>query len=142
MKIYKSKKDCLTLILFIAIIILTAMVFIMGRSCFMSNPFALLLLMLPTLLILWIYFDTYYIIEDRKLKYHSAFLNGEIEIKNIREVIYGKMIWVGIKPALARNGLIIKFNKYDEIYISPINNDEMISDLMEFNPDIEVVKNQ
>jgi len=91
------------------------------------------------ILLIWIYFDTYYIIDGQILKYHSAFIKGEIEISNIREVVKGKTSWVGIKPALARKGLIIKFNKFDEIYISPISNDMMISDLIEINPNIKII---
>ena len=82
---------------------------------------------------------TYYVIDGQTLKYHSAFIKGEIKISNIREIIKGQTTWVGIKPALARKGLIIKFNKFDEIYISPISNDMMISDLIEINPNIKII---
>jgi hypothetical protein len=139
MKIYKSKKDSLIFILIIGIMLLTFIVFFMDKDYFVKNPVVLLPLFLPISLILWIYFDTYYIIEDKKLKYHSAFLRGTIDIMNIREIVNGKTIWMGIKPALARNGLSIKFNKFDEVYIAPIDNNGMISDLLEINPDIKVV---
>ncbi len=49
-------------------------------------------------------------------------------------------MWSGIKPALARNGLIIRYHKYDEIYIAPESNDEMIDDLMKLNPSIKVIE--
>jgi len=47
-------------------------------------------------------------------------------------------MWSGIKPALARNGLIIKYAKYEEIYLAPENNDEMVADLLKINSEIKV----
>lgn len=35
-------------------------------------------------------------------------------------------MWSGTKPALAKNGLIIKLNTYEKVYIAPIDNNEMI----------------
>ena len=102
--------------------------------------FILLPLLSPLILIFWIYFDTFYKIENNKLIYRSGFLRGKIEILNIKEILKGKTMWSGIKPALARNGLIIKFNKYDEIYIAPENNDELISDLIKLNSEIKITE--
>jgi hypothetical protein len=68
----------------------------------------------------------------------NIFLRGKIEIQNIHEILKGKARWSGIKPALARKGLIIKFNIYGEIYIAPENNDEMISDLLKLNSKIKI----
>jgi len=139
MKIYKSKKDILIISIAIVILLLPVMVFFMDKTYFARNPVALLPLLLPVILMLWIYFDTYYIIEDQKLKYHSAFLRGEIDIMNIREIVNGETVWVGIKPALARKGLIIKFNRFDEIYIAPADNNGLITDLLVIKPEIKVV---
>jgi len=47
-------------------------------------------------------------------------------------------MWSGTKPALAKNGLIIKYSKYDEIYLAPENNNEMVTDLLKINPNIKV----
>ncbi len=55
-----------------------------------------------------------------------------------REVIKGKTLWVGLKPATARKGLIIKYGKFDEIYISPQTNDEFINRLLELNDAIKI----
>ena len=139
MKIYKSKRGSLILILIIGVVLLFLIILFLQKRHLLENPLPLLILFLPMILLIWIYFDTYYIIDGQILKYHSAFIKGEIEISNIREVVKGKTSWVGIKPALARKGLIIKFNKFDEIYISPISNDMMISDLIEINPNIKII---
>jgi hypothetical protein len=139
MKIYKSKKDSLMKILIIGFTLLPIIIFFIDLKVFRENPFPLLILYLPLSILLWIYFDTYYIIDGQKLKYHSAFIKGEIEINTIKKIVKGKTVWVGIKPALASKGLIIKFKKFDEIYISPISNEMMISDLIEINPNINII---
>ena len=47
-------------------------------------------------------------------------------------------MWSGTKPALAKNGLIIKHHTYDEIYVAPENKTEMISDLLKVDSDIKI----
>ena len=89
-------------------------------------------------LLIWIYVDTSYKIENDKFKYHSAFLRGEIEISKIREIAQGKTLYSGIKPALATNGIIIRYEKYNEIYVAPENNDILIADLLKLNASIVV----
>ena len=49
-------------------------------------------------------------------------------------------MWTGIKPALAKKGLIIKY-KYNEIYIAPQSNAELVADLLYINPEIKIVGN-
>lgn len=139
-KIYKANRKGLINYLLIGSLILPIVVFFLDKSTFTEKPFILLPLLSPLILIFWIYFDTSYKIENNILIYRSGFLRGKIGIPNIKEIIKGKTMWSGIKPALAKNGLIIKFNKYDEIYIAPENNDELISDLIKLNTEIKVTE--
>ena len=138
MKIYKAKRKGPINYLLIGFMALPLVIFYLEKDRFMEEPFLLILLLIPLLLILWIYFDTFYKIENDKLIYRSGFLRGKIEIAAITEILKGKTMWSGIKPALARNGLVIKFNQYDEIYIAPENNDDIISHLLKVNPDIKI----
>jgi hypothetical protein len=140
MKIYKASRKGFINYLLIGFLIFPIAIFYFEEKTFTQNPFILLLLLSPLILITWIYFDTSYKIENGKLIYRSGFLRGKIEIQKIREIITGKTMWSGRKPALAKKGLIIKFNKYDEIYIAPQNNKEMISDLLKVNPEINIVE--
>lgn len=55
----------------------------------------------------------------RNLNIERDLIRGKIEIVGIKEIIIGKSLWSGFKPATAKNGLIIKYDKYNEIYISP-----------------------
>ena len=140
MKIYKANRKGFINYLLIGTLILPIVVFFLDKNTFTEEPFLLLLLLIPLSLISWIYFDTFYQIEKNDLIYRSGFLRGKVEIQNIRGILKGKTMWSGIKPALARNGLIIKFNKYDEIYIAPEDNDKLISDLLKLNPGIEIIE--
>jgi hypothetical protein len=72
------------------------------------------------------------------LIYRSGFVRGKIDILSVKEILKGKTMWSGLKPALATKGLVIKYNKYDEIYVAPESNDEMISDLLKINPEIKI----
>lgn len=87
-------------------------------------------------LLLWILHCTCYELTDGLLKYRSGPAHGKIETCRIREVVKGTTVWIGNKPATARKGLLIKYDRFEEIYISPENNDTFIAELLKVNPDI------
>ena len=89
-------------------------------------------------LLLWIYFGTYYQLTETELIYRSGPLRGKIPLNEIREIVKGKTLYAGIKPATAGKGLIVKFGKYDEIYISPDSNDSFILEIGKRNREIVV----
>jgi len=41
---------------------------------------------------------------------------------------------VGLKPATATKGLIIKYDKYNDIYISPDSNESFVEAILKINP--------
>jgi len=139
MKTYKPRKDWLIYSLLTIVILLPLPIFISDAEAVLQRPLILLALWSPLPLLLWIFFDTAYAIKEGKLYYRSAFINGNIDIQTIRKVDMNSTMWSGIKPALATKGMIIYFNRFDEIYIAPENNEAMISDLLEINPEIQVV---
>jgi hypothetical protein len=140
MKTYKAKRQGFINYLLIGCLLLLIVIFFLDKETFSEKPFILLPLLSPLVLLFWIYVDTSYKIENNELTYRSGFLRGRIGIPNIKEIKKGKTMWSGIKPALARNGLIIKFNKNDEIYIAPEENYELISDLLNKNPGIKITE--
>jgi len=103
-----------------------------------SSYVTISLLLLVSAFLLWSYYGTYYELAQKQIKYNCGPIKGKIEIKEIREVIKGKTLWVGLKPATARKGLIIKYGKFDEIYMSPQTNDEFINRLLELNDAIKI----
>ncbi|MCP9201263.1 PH domain-containing protein [Gramella sp. GC03-9] len=99
-----------------------------------------LVLILVLILLFWILMSTKYELSDKYLFYQSGPIKGKIEIDKIREIIVGKSLWAGLKPALATKGLIIKYNKYDEIYISPESNELFVQKIKEINPGINIIE--
>lgn len=93
-----------------------------------------------TLFLLWTYKTTFYILKNDTLIWKSGPFKGAIEIKNINKIEYHKGIIVPTiwKPALSHIGLIITYNKYDDIYISPEKSEQFITQLLETNPNITI----
>lgn len=135
---FSSRKDILVTSLVSGVIMLlvglTFLQLYQGKEWHWAN----LLVLAVILLLLWIYFDTSYQLTKEHLIYKSGPIRGKINIADIREVEANKTLYVGIKPALARKGLIIKYNQYDEIYISPNTNESFIKKLLELNVGIKI----
>jgi hypothetical protein len=140
MTTYKSSRKGAINYLLIGAIALPIVIFLLDKETFTKNPYILLPLLGILIQILWIYFDTSYKIVNDELLYFSGFVRGKIKIANIREIAKGKTMWSGMKPALSGKGLIIKYNRFDRIYISPEDNDEVTKHLLKINPDIRIVK--
>lgn len=135
-KKYKAKKGkfIIYLILFLCFSVLGSYLSLEEKN------FIFILFILPTVLFIWIYLDTSYAIENDKLLYRSAFLRGKININDINEISVGKTMWSGLKPALAKNGLIIRYKYNNEIYFAPESNSELISDLLKINAEIKIIR--
>ena len=138
MKIYKANKNGLIRYFLIFFFLLPLLSLLSAEETVSQRMLLFFLSSTPFGLLLWIYLDTYYQIQGGLLIYHSAFLGGKIEIAKIREIVKEKTMWVGIKPALATKGLIIKYNTFDETYIAPEDNNEMVDDLLKINPGIKI----
>lgn len=119
--------------------------FIMIRA-FTQKPwsyemlFPLGLIVASAFFILWLWFATSYNITLTHLHYQSGPFKGKIPVDQITEIIVNKTLWAGMRPATARGGLIVKYNKYDEIYISPYTNESFLKILLEYNPNIKITQ--
>ena len=93
---------------------------------------------LVILFLLWIAFKTYYKVDNKTIFWQSGPFYGKIAIDKIIKIEHHKGIFVPViwKPALSHIGLIITYNKYDDIYISPENEKEFIIHLLKSNPQI------
>ena len=131
---------------FFSILILGLVAFLIGFSVFgiafgwieKSDYWILIPFLTIDALLLWIYFGTSYQLTNTDLLYRSGPIRGKIRIDEIREIVTGKTLYAGLKPATAGKGLIIKFRKYDEIYISPLSNEVFIAEILKRNPDIVI----
>ncbi|MCL6257742.1 PH domain-containing protein [Aquiflexum sp. TKW24L] len=138
MKKYKAKKGIGIKMLLAFSILFPAVVYISDRQSLFNFFGLFLLLLIPLLMLGWVYLSTAYWIDNQKLYYKSAFLKGDLDILQITGITKNKTMWTGVKPAMAGKGLIIKM-KYDEIYVAPEDNEEMIKDLSRINPRIEII---
>lgn len=138
-KTYKAKRTKGFIFLMICMLLMPILLYFAGTEMISKNPWGMLPLLSPLVLIVWLYIDTGYKVVEDKLYYRSAFLRGNIPIDKIQKITKGKTLWSGTKPALAGKGLIIVYNKYDEIYIAPVSNDELIADLLSINPAIQII---
>lgn len=142
---FNSRKDILFQCIMIgfsgALLLLVVLLFFENNRVNLSFILTQILLLSCAGFFIWIYFDTNYELNKTELKYKSGPIKGKINIEDIREIVKGKTLWIGLKPALARNGLIVKYEKYDEIYISPETNDLFVSKILELNNNIKITTN-
>lgn len=108
---------------------------VMGKQ---EEVLGLIVLALAISLMLWLWFDTGYRIDSQFIRFRSGPFRGKIRVSSIREVVVGTTMWSGFRPALARNGVIVKFNQYDDIYFSPDDNEAFVAVLTQINPQIRI----
>lgn len=139
---FEAKRGSYIKSLLISSFALPVLVLAFNWNVMSEKPIACILLMLPFCVFVWIYVDTNYLIRGNRLYYRSAFIRGTIDIDKIREITVGKTSWTGIRPATALRGLMIKFNSFDEIYISPESDTQFIEVLTKINNRIVVTKHE
>jgi hypothetical protein len=94
------------------------------------------LVLVVVIALFWMFFGTKYELSSERLFYQCGPIKGTIALERIREIVKGRTLWVGFRPATSRKGLIIKFDKFNEIYISPQTNEAFITKILELKPDI------
>jgi hypothetical protein len=143
--VFKSAKSKINSYIFIGAIILLIVVSIPSIFEESITPFIIIfgINAVIILILLWIYTTTFYSIKNEIISWKSGPFNGKIAIKNINRIEHHKGIIVPTicKPALSHIGLIITYNKYNDIYISPENSDEFILHLLKTNPNITIKNN-
>ena len=88
------------------------------------------------LFIFFISKSTRYIIEENQLTIKCLFIvNNRIDISKIKKI--EKTNSILSSPALSLDRIAIKFNKFDEVYISPKEKQSFVNNLLEINPEIE-----
>lgn len=142
---FKSRKDATFKILFFGTIILTIGAFIpllVKGDYGVFIIFNMFLTVPITVYCCWVYFGTHYVLTDKHLEYTSGPINGSVAISRIHEIAKGQTLLSGTKAAVALNGLIVKYNKYDEVYISPKTNDFFVEEILKINPEIKITGNK
>jgi hypothetical protein len=142
-KVFKARTDTLfngVLIFSIAVCVIPMWPLIRSGISGAEALIAFVILAATTLMMIAFYTHTYYTVDRDELRWRSSILSGRFSVSSIHKVSVNKTLWVGTRPATARNGVIIYYNKYDEIYFSPSDNEAFVAALLEINPEIEVVR--
>ncbi|HIP37578.1 MAG TPA: hypothetical protein EYG85_12075 [Crocinitomix sp.] len=137
---FEAKKDRFFTILFYTLFLILGIAIL---EIFQSNSpakwFLLMFVLLVLLFIIWSWYSTFYTINGIVLEISSGPLNKRIPIRNICKIEVGKTMWAGYKLGLSLNGIIIHYNKYDEIYISPQDVNKFIAEVKKVNKDLVVI---
>lgn len=149
MKTFKSKKS--KFVRFLPFVI-SIFFLIAHLSSFESNkPFHLKDLFYTTIMIIvffsFMYFSSNisYTIEGNELKIKSLLVKKCFDVSKFTQISRNKSKIIKVEKAATSNkGIIIKYTKYDEIFISPENEKEFIEELLKINPLIKIdrIKNE
>ena len=141
MKTYQAKSNSnIKKILIVAIVLIVA-ILIIDYTSLTSRWWMLLgLILIPMYIAYSAVRNTSYHIFEEYFSYQSGFMNGKIYIPRITMIEKGKYLkGMGAKAALTKEGgMIIHYNKYSKLYISPVNPEELIADILAVKPDILV----
>lgn len=131
MKIYKSKIDWWLGLPLLYPIFLSVSSMIEGEWIGYVGMITILLF------IVFISKSTRYIIVENQLIVKCMFIvNDRIEISKIRKI--EKTNSLLSSPALSLDRIAIRYNKFDEVYISPKEKQAFVDELLNVNPDIEI----
>lgn len=140
MKRYLSSKNTYTIAILWAIVICMLVLLYIGMTKEHVTILPIVLLSLVIAMILWTLLDTRYVIKQHFLLYRSGPFRGRIDIEKIQKIKYfsGLYVPVTMKPALDTKGFIITYNNNEDVYVSPMNSDVFLSELLKINPKIEI----
>lgn len=141
-KTFYSKTDLLSLsYLFISLLPLIIGTFYFDNywEDFNKRILRSIIYFLPATYFIYEIFTTKYVIEDNSIRYQFGFLKGNISIEDIKLIQLGKTMWVGKKCGLASKGIIITYNRFDEIYITPKEQERFIEALQKINPNLKII---
>lgn len=137
-KRYKPKRG---LLIYLVVALLLA--FTIARWHFSEQEFPDILgssslLLFPCAYLLYHLFNTKYWIQGQSFFYRAGFMKGEVDVDAIKSIDVGTTRWLGERAALANRGILIKYNRYDDVFVAPKDAEELIHDLLALNPDIQV----
>jgi hypothetical protein len=136
---FPSEKSIFSRLIFSCVIVLLAgllLVELLNSENLSLLPVTFILVLLSNFL--WMWFDTGYTLDAEHFRYSSGPFRGKIALNSIREIQQAKGIFIGLKIGLGTQGLVILFNKFDEIYISPKDKMKFIQEVCLRNPAVKI----
>jgi hypothetical protein len=129
---FETKRDNTFLFIFLFVLVLYSG--IASYSIIYENDYSViwsfsLILVSLALLFFLIFKTTYFVFEEYQLVCRSLFLKRRISYSDIRKVEKQKGIYAGFKMSTAWTGLVLHYNKYDELLVSPEREEEFIQEI-------------
>ena len=139
---FLSSKNNYTIAILWTIVIFMVVLLYVGMTKEHVTLLPVIILGLVIAMILWTLLDTRYVIKQHFLLYRSGPFRGRIDIEKIKKIKYfsGLYVPVTMKPALDTKGFIITYNNVEDVYVSPVDRDVFLTELLKINPGIEVAK--
>ena len=138
---YQSTKNKFILVFLWTIVAALLALIIYAVQAGERNLLSLFFVIAVMLLIIWILFDTRYVIKNTIFKYRSGPFRGKIDITSIYKIqtYAGTNAPVTNKPALDNQGLIMHYNSGKHIFVSPTDTKLFIKELTYINQNIELI---
>lgn len=98
---------------------------------------------LSLILMLDLWFRTFYYFEGSYLHYRTGLIKSKIDVNKLREIQSGRSIWSVVslhKASWTMKPLVLIYNKWDELAISPAEEDLFIHHLKSINPNISIIE--
>ena len=132
--LFRAKKDYTFLIVFLFVLLLYSgigLFTIIYEDDYSVIWVFLIVLTFLALLFISIYKTTYFRLDQHNLFCKSLIFKKEIPYSSIRKVEKQQGIYAGVKFSTAWKGIIVHYNKYDELLISPENEEIFIAKIHE-----------
>ncbi|MEM6841955.1 MAG: PH domain-containing protein [Bacteroidota bacterium] len=92
-----------------------------------------------TVILFYLWYNTYYRIEDGQLIYQSGVFNGTIKINQIESIQRSGYPTTGNRPAMGLEGLLIRYQGGRRIFISPADEDGFMRELQKTNSRLRIL---
>lgn len=139
---FLSSKNIFTVSILWGVVVVLISLLLIGLNDKNIQLAPMVILGLVTALIIWVLFDTRYVIKNTFLFFRSGPFRGRIDITKIKKIEFYSGLYpqVMMKPALGTKGFIIFYNNFDGVYVTPKNSNNFINALLKINPKIEFVQ--
>jgi hypothetical protein len=137
---FLSSKNTFTVVILWCLVLFLISMLVINSQKENITIIPFVIISLVTALILWVLLDTRYVIKNSNLLYRSGPFRGRIDITKINKIRSHSGLYVPVmmKPALDTKGFIVTYNKFDEVFISPKKADVFLKEVLKINSNIEV----
>lgn len=137
---FASKKDALySFVIWGSIFLILIAILPLTGTLSVPNVIGRLLGLTMVVLLIWVWFNTGYRIENESITIQSGPFKQRINVQEITKISKKKSVWSA--AALSTDRLVIKYGKYNwEVLVSPKKENEFIQLLVTMNSKIQLDK--